>query len=427
MQFKLKAGFIFLFATMLLTNCVFAQKDTLVYYLNANGELAANQQNAYCRLVIFPVGSGSGPKFSAIKGYGMNRKLMFSGSSNTHSFPMHVVGPFTEYYPDGVKMSVKTYSNGFPVGDETDFYPNGNLKSRLQQNSDGDADRTEYFEDGTLQFEHHPTNNHLFKETYYYHGGKVARTVLEGGWGPDLTEYYINGKVKLVETQAEKGKKTITNAYFPNGNIYYKFERGVTKNPFRIQYLECRDSTGKPLTVNGNGYWVEYDENFALKSKTGKIVNGLADSIWTIQYLPGTGVRETYEKGKLVSSDWFQTKDTTLSAAAQQAPKFPGGPNGLKKFLANHVRYPAVARENNTQGRVIISFFVEKDGMLADFRIVSGIGDGCDDEVIRVMKTCPPWTPGTINGVPGRVKFAIPVLFSLSQNGTEGWITMENP
>jgi len=405
----------------------FAQKDTLVYYLNENGDLAPSRQAAYCKLVVFPVGSGSGAKLSAIKAIGNDGKPIFSGSSNTHGFPVHAVGAFTQYYPDGAKMSVKTFSNGFPVGDETDFYPNGNIKFSLQPNGQGDADKMEYYEDGTLKMEHHPAPDHRFKETYYYPEGKIARMVVEGDYGPELTEYYLSGKIKSVENQADKGRKTIKTAYFPNGNVYYKFERNSNKNNFGVRYVECRDSTGKPLAQNGNGYWVEYDENFTFKTKQGKILSGYADSVWTILFWPTSGLHETYQKGKLISSEGFKTKDTTPGAAEEKVPEFPGGKEALNKFLSHHIKYPAVARENGTTGGVILRFTVERDGTLSDFRIVSGIGDGCDDEVTRVMKMSPPWTPGTKNGIPDKVENAISIHFSLSHDGYSGTVTVENP
>jgi TonB family protein len=412
----MKIRYIILFIFIVFAKCAFAQKDTLVYYLTASGDLAPNRQAAYCRLVVFPVGSGADAKLSAIKAIGNDGKLLFSGSSNKHGFPVHAVGPFTEYYPDGTKKSVKTYSNGFAVGDETDFYPNGKIKSTLQPTTDGDADKMEYFEDGTLSFEHHPTTNHQYKETYYYPDGKVARTVLEDEIGPEVTEYFESGKTKLVENQADKGKKTTTTAYFPNGNLYYKFERGAIKNRVGMNYIECRDSTGKLLVQNGNGYWIEYNEEFTSKSKLGKVVNGYADSVWTILSPPNVGLRETYEQGKLLHSEWFEIKDTTQAAAGILPPAFPGGEAALSDFLGKHVRYPALARENATMGSVVLCFTVGEDGTLSNFRIVSGIGDGCDEEVLRVMKTSPPWTPGKKNGVAVKAEYAIPIHFWLQGN-----------
>jgi hypothetical protein len=72
-----------------------------------------------------------------------------------------------------------------------------------------------------------------------------------------------------------------------------------------------------------------------------------------------------------------------------------------------------------------LTFIVEPDGTLSNFRAVAGIGDGCDDEVVRVMKMSPAWTPGTKNGVPVRAEYAIPMTFWL--DGNMGGIRLEGP
>ncbi|MEO6632074.1 MAG: energy transducer TonB [Mucilaginibacter sp.] len=86
----------------------------------------------------------------------------------------------------------------------------------------------------------------------------------------------------------------------------------------------------------------------------------------------------------------------------------------LYKFLGRTVRYPATARENNTQGSVRVSFVVEKDGALTDIKVTRGIGDGCDEEAVRVMKLSPKWIPGSQGGKAVRVVYSIPISFALS-------------
>ncbi|MEB0263969.1 MULTISPECIES: TonB family protein [unclassified Mucilaginibacter] len=103
-----------------------------------------------------------------------------------------------------------------------------------------------------------------------------------------------------------------------------------------------------------------------------------------------------------------------IFAAVEQAPAFPGGESKFYKYLQDNVRYPSIARENNVQGRVILTFVVEKDGSLTDIKVVRGIGSGCDEEAIRVLKRSPRWKPGIQNGRPVRVQYSIPVNFTLA-------------
>jgi protein TonB len=97
-------------------------------------------------------------------------------------------------------------------------------------------------------------------------------------------------------------------------------------------------------------------------------------------------------------------------------PEFPGGLNSLGQFLAHFMRYPTKAREGNVQGRVIITFVVERDGTLTNFKITRGIGSGCDEEALRVMKLSPKWRPGMQNGKAVRVRYSVPLSFTLSDN-----------
>ncbi len=97
-----------------------------------------------------------------------------------------------------------------------------------------------------------------------------------------------------------------------------------------------------------------------------------------------------------------------------ESPEFSGGMKAWAKFLNNNLNYPAAARENNIQGRVILSFVIEKDGTLSQIKVVQGIGGGCDDEAIRVLKKAPKWTPGRQNGQAVRVQFTLPIYFKLN-------------
>lgn len=95
-------------------------------------------------------------------------------------------------------------------------------------------------------------------------------------------------------------------------------------------------------------------------------------------------------------------------------PSYPGGDAAFGKYLSKAIRYPAIARENNITGRVIVSFVVEKDGNLTDIKVLRGIGGGCDEEAVRVLKQAPAWKPGIQNGRSVRVNFTMPIFFQLS-------------
>lgn len=97
----------------------------------------------------------------------------------------------------------------------------------------------------------------------------------------------------------------------------------------------------------------------------------------------------------------------------EQMPSFPGGPSALMKYLSENVRYPVVAQENGVQGRVVVSFVVEKDGHITDVKVVRSVDPSLDKEAARVVKSMPSWIPGKQNGSAVRVKYNVPVSFKL--------------
>lgn len=97
----------------------------------------------------------------------------------------------------------------------------------------------------------------------------------------------------------------------------------------------------------------------------------------------------------------------------EQMPSFPGGPSALMEWLSNNVKYPVVAQENGVQGRVVVSFVVERDGSITDVKVVRGVDPSLDKEASRVVRAMPRWIPGKQNGSAVRVKYNVPVAFRL--------------
>lgn len=97
----------------------------------------------------------------------------------------------------------------------------------------------------------------------------------------------------------------------------------------------------------------------------------------------------------------------------EQMPSFPGGPQALLQYLNSNVKYPVVAQENGVQGRVVISFVVEKDGSVTDVQVAKSVDPSLDKEAQRIVKSMPHWIPGKQNGSAVRVKYVVPVSFKL--------------
>jgi protein TonB len=96
-------------------------------------------------------------------------------------------------------------------------------------------------------------------------------------------------------------------------------------------------------------------------------------------------------------------------------PEFPGGEQAMFDFVANNVVYPQEARDKEIEGRVFVRFIIEKDGSVSDVKVAKGIGGGCDEEAVRVVKAMPKWKPGKQDGKPVRVNFTMPFFFKLQE------------
>lgn len=93
-----------------------------------------------------------------------------------------------------------------------------------------------------------------------------------------------------------------------------------------------------------------------------------------------------------------------------------GGMAAFYKYIGDNIRYPAQARRMGIEGKVFVEFVVDRDGSLTQFTVVKGIGAGCDEEAIRVIKNAPSWSPGKQRGKPVRQRMVIPIFFRLSES-----------
>ena len=97
----------------------------------------------------------------------------------------------------------------------------------------------------------------------------------------------------------------------------------------------------------------------------------------------------------------------------EQMPSFPGGPSALMQYLSSNIKYPVVAQENGVQGRVVVSFVVERDGSITDVQVARSVDPSLDREAQHVVRNMPRWIPGKQNGQAVRVKYNVPVAFRL--------------
>ncbi|HVW14969.1 MAG TPA: energy transducer TonB [Mucilaginibacter sp.] len=104
---------------------------------------------------------------------------------------------------------------------------------------------------------------------------------------------------------------------------------------------------------------------------------------------------------------------SSVFTAVEQEPTYPGGLKKWFNYIKTNLQYPEKAKESQVEGKVFISFIVEKDGTVTFPKVVRGIGNGCDEEAVRLLKNSPKWNPGMQNGHVVRVSYMTIVDFKL--------------
>jgi TonB family protein len=119
------------------------------------------------------------------------------------------------------------------------------------------------------------------------------------------------------------------------------------------------------------------------------------------------------------STIYAQQENSEVFTYVEQMPEFKGGEGALMKFISTNIKYPINARNENIEGRVIVSFVVTFEGKVTDLKVLRDIGGGCGDEALRVLKLSPDWKPGKQNGRPVNTKMVVPINFHLDTEKEE--------
>ena len=109
-----------------------------------------------------------------------------------------------------------------------------------------------------------------------------------------------------------------------------------------------------------------------------------------------------------------EPEEEEIFMVVEDQPEFPGGTAALLDYLRKNIKYPAICRENNIQGRVLVTFIVNKDGAIVEPEVVKSVNPSLDKEALRVISQMPNWKPGSQRGKPVRVKYTVPVNFRLN-------------
>ena len=123
---------------------------------------------------------------------------------------------------------------------------------------------------------------------------------------------------------------------------------------------------------------------------------------------------EEIEEQVIEEDEAEDEKEDEIFVFVEDQPGYPGGDAARIKYLQDNIKFPVMAIEGGIQGTVYVTFVVEKDGRITSVKVLRGIGGGCDEEAVRVIKKMPRWKPGKQRGRAVRVQFNMPVRFVLA-------------
>jgi hypothetical protein len=260
------------------------------------------------------------------------------------------------------------------------------------------------------------TDNELFIVNEYYKNGKkkligksVGKKAFSNLQGACI-EFFPNGRRKSIKNFENGVLVGDMTEYFPNGKVYLISNNDTVGKKVIIN--ECRDSMGKVLVENGNGHCIKYNNDFKYVIAEGNVINGLEEGEWHGVVGDSSHYVCAYQEGVVKNGIGYDKGKEHPFINASTAPTFKGGMNKFYNYLKRNINFPTDIKGNVFDLKVYLSFIVNKDGHLSDFKILKAYNPSTAAEALRVLKLTPKWIPGYYFGIPIRQLYNIPITFS---------------
>lgn len=264
---------------------------------------------------------------------------------------------------------------------------------------------------------------------FYLNGQKKligkSRSIVPASFEDTCISYYPNGNTERIAIYKNDTIIGPELFYFPNGTLCTvkqysppdKTHTDQNQNP--IQYVlikTCNDSTGKALVINGDGHYIAYDKNAGI-AEEGEVKDGKKAGEWKGTYeKEHMTFTEVYDNGELRSGTSVDSTGAHHYMFRSIYAQFNGGVNGLYKYLSHDIRYPAVARENNVQGKVVLGITIAHDGKVTHIKVLQSVSPEIDLEAARVVNLSPRWSPTISFGRITDQYYILPISFNLVGN-----------
>lgn len=273
-----------------------------------------------------------------------------------------------------------------------------------------------------------------------YSGQSVANNAPQTDVKPK-TEVKSNSKELLIESVSfanvdynnkvidSFGAQLYQDMQYLQPSVSFKRET-VAAEKLKLQ-VKIWAPNGSMLRGSSSPGKCTFEQEVTLKGENGHFLMSGWGSKEGKVYTKGTYTYEIWHNGKKIFSTSLSIQnrpqttsdkpvaitdyDNVIFERAEQMPLFPGGSNAMMKYLQKNLRYPAAASENGIEGRVTVSFVIEKDGSISNATVVKGGNSSLDREALRVVLAMPKWKPAMIGDRKVRFKYTIPVNFKLNQ------------
>lgn len=237
--------------------------------------------------------------------------------------------------------------------------------------------------------------------------------------------------------------------YYPNGQAAMKgsFLNDQNHGPINTYYQNgALNSKGEYVNGKPSGVWMIYTDSTGSEYMTGEYKDGLPAGDWKTYQGDSLQSIETFEGGKLVRTRFTSPPPEEIIEERGQKPmkvtignkpdvketvvtevldypdveaEFIGGASALQKYIFENIVYPNEAIELGEQGKVYLSFVVEKDGSITNVTVEKSVSESLDAEAVRLLEAMPKWKPGEANGMKVRTKCMMPIVFVFADDDEE--------
>ncbi|AOW09298.1 energy transducer TonB [Flavobacterium gilvum] len=230
--------------------------------------------------------------------------------------------------------------------------------------------------------------------------------------GPRI-DYYENGNEKRESNYVDNNLSGKQIDWYENKEE--KSEKEITWDPIKkiskVKIVQFWNKDKKQTVIDGNGFYEDADDDLYEK---GEIKNGEKQGVWEGKHLKKKySFTENYNEGKFISGISTDENNNQIPYGEECSKPHPA--KGMEDFYRHIGRNFNTPKIEGLQGKIYLSFVVDENGNLTNFRVLRDIGYGTGLEGIKTVSSYGKWVPGTMRGIPVKVMYSLPITIKATQ------------